>query len=88
MSFFHSTHLTAPADLCLTHCVPNVDVALAPPVIALREGLSVREHVAFCKVCTLSKAIVIQPGSPVIDVARAGQSIGCSGREKVLFKKN
>lgn len=45
--------------VCLTHCVPHVDIASASPVIGLREGLPIREHIAFRHVCTLSKAIVI-----------------------------
>lgn len=66
----------------LTHCVPNVDVALSPPVVALREGLPVREHVAFFHVWTFSKAVVVQPGSPVVHVTRSDLSVGCPGEKK------
>ena len=52
----------------LTHGVPNIDITLASPVIALREGLPIGEHVAFCHVCALSKAIVVQPGSPIVHI--------------------
>lgn len=65
-----------------THGVPHVDVALASPVVALRKGLPIREHVAFPDVGTLSKAIIIQPGSPVVDVARVELPVGCSGRRR------
>lgn len=66
----------------LTHCVPYVDIILASPVIALRERLSIREYVAFYLVYTLSKAVVIQPGSPVIHIARAHLTISCSQEKK------
>lgn len=72
-------HVCKRINLCaLTHCVPHVDVALATPVIALREGLPIREHIALLNVCTLSKAIVVQPGCPVVHVARMHLSISCS----------
>lgn len=62
----------------LTHCVPHIDVALASPVIALRERLPIREHVALYHVSTLSKAVVIQPRSPVVHIPRTNLSIGCT----------
>lgn len=58
--------------------MPNVDVALVSPVIALREGLPIGEHVAFRGVSALSKTVVVQPGRPVVHVAGADLSIGCS----------
>lgn len=65
-----------------THGVPHVDVALVAPVVAVRKGLPVREHVAFLNVWTLSKAIIIQPGSPVVHVARMELPIGCPDKDK------
>lgn len=64
-----------------THGVPDVDVALLSPVVALREGLPIREHVAFLDVWTLSKAVIVQPGRPVVHVARAELPVGCSERK-------
>lgn len=61
-----------------THGVPHVDVALVSPVVALRKGLPVGEHVAFLNVWTLSKAVIIQPGRPVVHVARTDLPVGCS----------
>lgn len=65
-----------------THGVPHVDVALVSPVVALRKGLPIREHVAFLNVWTLSKAVIIQPGSPVVHVARMELPVGCSERRR------
>lgn len=65
-----------------THGVPDVDIALASPVVALREWLPIREHVAFLHIWALSKAIIIQPRSPVVHVARMKLPIGCSGRRR------
>lgn len=45
----------------LTHSVPNIDIALASPVVALREGFAIWEHVTALQVRTLPKAIVIHP---------------------------
>lgn len=61
----------------LTHRVPNVDVVLASPVIALREGLPVGVHVTLFHVWALSEAIVVQPGGPVVHVTRSNLSAGC-----------
>lgn len=58
--------------------MPHVDVALASPVVALRERLSIREHVTFLYVGALSKAVVVYPGGPVVHIARLQLSIGCS----------
>lgn len=78
LTLFLRVHVRKSVNLCvLTHCVPHVDVVLASPVIALREGLPIREHVAFRHVCALSKAVVVHPGSPVVHVARTHLSIGC-----------
>lgn len=66
----------------LTHGVPDVDVALASPVVALREGLPVREHVAFLDVRTLSEAVIVQPGRPVVHVAGMELPVGCSERRE------
>lgn len=63
--------------------MPHVDVALASPVVALRERLPIRKHVAFLYVHTLSKAVVVNPGSPVVDVARLQLSVGCSEQKGV-----
>lgn len=62
--------------------MPHVDVALAPPVVALREGLPIGEHVALSQVRALPEAVVVQPGSPVVHVARAHLSVGCSEKEE------
>lgn len=62
----------------LTHGVPHVDVALASPVVALRKRLPIGEHVAFVSVGTLSETVVVQPGRPVVHVARVQLSISCS----------
>lgn len=67
----------------LTHGVPDVNVALASPVVALRERLPVWEHVAFARVCTLPKAVVVQPRGPVVHVARVNLSVSCSDRKRV-----
>lgn len=58
-----------------THCVPHVDVALASPVIGLAERLPVGKHVAPLHVGTLSEAVVVHPGRPVVDVARVHLSV-------------
>lgn len=82
---FH-VHWLESVKLCLlTHCVPHIDIALASPIIALREGLPIREHIAFLNVCTLSKAIIIQPGGPVVHVARMHLSIGCSEKKETTI---
>lgn len=61
----------------LTHGVPHVDVALVSPVVALREGLPIGEHVTFVCVWALSKAVIIQPRSPVVDVTVTKLSVSC-----------
>lgn len=81
-------HVWKHINLCvLTHCVPHIDIALATPVIALREGLPIREHIAFLNVSTLSKAIVVQPGCPVVHVARMYLSISCSEKRRREWSK-
>ena len=78
-------HSTPPVTVCvcsvpvgppvlLTLGVPHVDVAFPAPVVGLREGLPVGEHVACLQVRTLAKAVVIQPGS---HRSRAHLAIGC-----------
>lgn len=67
--------------------MPDVDVALVSPVVALREGLPVREHVAFLHIWTLPEAVVVQPGRPVVHVARAELPVGCSERREEKRKK-
>lgn len=52
-----------------THGVPHVDVAPASPVIGLGERLPIGIHVAPLHIRTLSKAVVVHPGRPVVDVA-------------------
>lgn len=69
-----------------THGVPDVDVALVSPVVALREGLPIREHVAFLLVWTLPEAVIVQPGRPVVHVARAELPVGCSERREETKK--
>lgn len=69
-------------DLCVcdharTHCVPHIDVALASPVVALREGLPVGEHIASVAVGALPKAVIVHPGRPVEHVAGAHLSVCC-----------
>lgn len=74
--------LYKPGECVLTHCVPHVDIAPTSPVIALRKGLPIREHVAFLDVYTLSKAIVFHPGSPVVHVTGMHLSI-CFSKKRV-----
>lgn len=59
-----------------THGVPHVDVAPASPVIGLGERLPIRKHVAPLCVGTLSKAVVVHPGRPVVDIAGVQLSVG------------
>lgn len=66
----------------LTHGVPHVDVAAAPPVVALGEGPPVGEHVAPLRVETLPEAVVVHPGRPVVDVARVELSVSWTQTER------
>lgn len=84
VSYFVPAYVSICVNLvCLTHRVPHVDIALASPVIALRERLPIREHIALFQVSTLSKAVVIQPRSPVIHEARTNLSVGCTEEKRV-----
>lgn len=59
-----------------TKGVPNVDVAPPFPVVGLGEGLPVGKHVAPLCVGTLSEAVVVHPGRPVVDIAGVQLSVG------------
>lgn len=67
--------------------MPDVDVTLVPPVVALGEGLAIREYITFSFVNALPKAIVVQPGCPVVDVTRANLSISCTKEKSVVTKE-
>lgn len=56
--------------------MPNVDVAPLSPVVGLGEGLPVGKHIAPLCVGTLSEAVVVHPGRPVVDIAGVQLSVG------------